>query len=88
MRCVAVIDTDNSEVDTVILWDDTTRLVAVGYRAATIQMRRPLAAQSFDEAMDEVRRDLGITSGTMARISAWSPRTEPPWPSVPDRWAL
>lgn len=89
MRCIAVIDTNIPDPDTIILWDDGgQRLVAHAYKDGALRKTRPLEAATFEEAMAEVRDAYGITTGYMSRTAVWAPRLEPPFPSLPDRWSM
>jgi hypothetical protein len=89
MRCVAVIDTHIPDPDTIILWDDGgQRLVAHAYKDGMLRKTRPLEAPTFEGAMAEIRDAYNINSGLMTRVTHWSPRLEPPFPPIPDRWQI
>lgn len=88
MRAVALIETGNTDIDTVILWNDQGRLVAIAYEAGRTKMTRPLDAVSLDDGVAEVRTAFQIDTGMLSRITHWTPRLEAPFPPLPDRWTL
>ena len=88
MNCVAVIQANRIDVDTVILWDDGSQLVAFSYLEGRVTRTRPLAATSVDQAINEVRDNFQIAEGHVTRIQDWvdtAPRAEPVG-DLPRRW--
>jgi hypothetical protein len=69
MRAKAIIQAD---VDTVILWADTDRLVAVAYRDGQVKRSRPLEADTLTGAVAEVQEEFGISEGEVVHISGWN----------------
>lgn len=89
MNCIAVIQANRIDVDTVILWDDGSQLVAFAYLEGRVMRTRPLAAKGTDDAINEVRDTFQLTSGgQVTRIRDWVDtvaRTEP-IADLPRRW--
>lgn len=64
MNAIAIIKTRSPTVDSIIVWDDGTRLVAIGYQAGQTKMTRPVT--SIEEALDAFQ----ITDGQLTALDA------------------
>lgn len=87
MRCTAVIEADTPDLDTVIVWDDNTRLVAVAYQDGQIKMTRPLDAATLNDGIAEIQTQFHIDTGHVTRITDWANlAVQSANPGVPARW--
>ncbi len=90
MRCIAVIDASRPGLDTVIIWDDGSQLLAFAYEQGQVKMTRPLAAPTLDMAVTEATVSFQVTDGHVTRINEWAatlPTTELA-AALPKRWGM
>jgi hypothetical protein len=73
MRCVAIIEANAPSLDSIILWADANRVIAVAYLDGRVSMTRPLATGSLDDALKEARESFRVEMGQLARITDWEP---------------
>ena len=88
MRCVAVIEAQRPGLDTVILWDDSTRLLAYAYEGGRVTMTRVLDASTLNNAIRETQEAFQINQAQLTRIHNWESQTAQTEKigTLPDRW--
>lgn len=87
MRCVAVIEAQRPGLDSVILWTDDERLVAVAYLEGQVKMTRPLNADSIDAGVREALDGFQVVDAQVTTVSQWAPPIGVSGPSQPPvRW--
>lgn len=71
MNPIAIIQTDSPSLDAVILWDDGSRLIAMGYQDGKTTMSRPLTAVTLADAKTETLNAFTITEGRYTEINEY-----------------
>ena len=86
MRCVTVIEAQLPGLDTVILWDDTTRLIAYAYQDGRVTMTRALNADTLPRAIAETQEAFQIDQAQLIRVHNWNRDQVETIATLPDRW--
>lgn len=87
MKCAAVIEAARPGLDSIIIWArDDGQLVAYAYQDGKVQMTRPLAAGTIDQAIPEVRDNFQINQAQLTRAHNWQDATVPTSQIGPRRW--
>lgn len=69
MRCIAIIEAERPGLDSAIIWEDGSRLIAFAYLNGRVQKTLPVeGATTLDNAIFEVRQRFQITEGQLTRV--------------------
>jgi hypothetical protein len=75
MRCVAAIQATRPGIDSILLWDDNDRLIAIAYQDGKVMMTRPLQADTLEDAATETLQAFQIPNGNLTRIADYTATT-------------
>ncbi len=86
MQCAAVIQATRPGLDSIIIWArDDGQLIAYAYQDGRVQMTRPLAATTVDQAIPEIRQNFQIDDAQITRAH-WQDTITAPSHIGPTRW--
>lgn len=69
MRCIAVIEAQRPGLDSILIWDRDSQLVAFAYQDGRVMMTRPLAATSIEDATNETLEAFQVNQAQFSKVT-------------------
>lgn len=88
MRCIAVIEAQRPGLDSILIWDRDSQLVAFAYQDGQITMTRPLNALNVEDATNETLEAFQVNQAQFSKVTDFTSTavTAQPVGTIRKRW--